>query len=158
REVRTSDPSFYRWTQWIFLQLFESWYDRETNKARPIAELVTHFDNHGTDGTDAVCGEEFIFTPEEWEGFDERRRDEILQNYRLAYRSESTVNWCPDLGTVLANDEVKDGRSERGGFPVVQKKMMQWSLRITAYSQRLLEGLEEVSWPEALKESQRNWI
>ncbi|MEQ9263165.1 MAG: leucine--tRNA ligase [Owenweeksia sp.] len=158
REVRTSNPDFYRWTQWIFLELFNSWYDKETNKAAPIAELITRFDNHGTEGTNAVCGEEMIFTPEEWAGYNEVRREEVLQNYRLAYRAESTVNWCPELGTVLANDEVKDGRSERGGYPVVQKKMMQWSMRISAYAQRLLEGLDAIDWPEPLKESQRNWI
>ncbi|HCQ15635.1 MAG TPA: leucine--tRNA ligase, partial [Cryomorphaceae bacterium] len=134
REVRTSNPDFYRWTQWIFLQLFNSWYDKETDKALPIAELITRFDNHGTEGTFAVCGLELAFTPEEWAGYDDARREDILQNYRLAYRAESTVNWCPELGTVLANDEVKDGRSERGGYPVVQKKMMQWSMRITAYA------------------------
>src|SRR5690606_14942476 len=108
-------------------------YDIETDSARPIAELVTRFANHGTEGTKAVCGEEMIFTPEEWDGYDEIVQEQILQNYRLAYRAESTVNWCPELGTVLANDEVKDGRSERGGYPVIQKKMMQWSMRITAY-------------------------
>ena len=158
REVRTSNPDFYRWTQWIFLQLFNSWYDKETDKALPIAELITRFDNHGTEGTFAVCGLELAFTPEEWAGYDDARREDILQNYRLAYRAESTVNWCPELGTVLANDEVKDGRSERGGYPVVQKKMMQWSMRITAYAQRLLDGLDTIDWPEPLKESQRNWI
>ncbi len=158
REVRTSNPDFYRWTQWVFLELFNSWYDRETDKALPLADLITRFNNHGTEGTDAVCGEEMSFTPEEWAGFNDARREEVLQNYRLAYRAESTVNWCPELGTVLANDEVKDGRSERGGYPVIQKKMMQWSMRITAYAQRLLSGLETIDWPEPLKESQRNWI
>lgn len=158
REVRTSDPSFYRWTQWIFLQLFDSWYDYDTEKAKPIEELIWYLHKHGTDGLNAACGEEFHITPEEWEGFDASSREQILQNYRLAYRSESTVNWCPALGTVLANDEVKDGLSERGGHPVVQKKMMQWSMRITAYADRLLEGLNHIDWSDSLKESQRNWI
>lgn len=158
REVRTSDPEFYKWTQWIFLQLFNCWYNMENGRAEPIAELVTRFTNHGTEGTFAHCGEELQFTPEEWDGYDDELKERVLQNYRLAYRAESTVNWCPELGTVLANDEVKDGLSERGGHPVVQKKMMQWSLRITAYGQRLLNGLETIDWPESLKESQRNWI
>ena len=158
REVRTSDPDFYKWTQWIFLQLFDSWYDLETHKAEPISELVSSFDYSGTEGLEAVCGETMTFSAEDWATYDEQKKEEILQNYRLAYRAESTVNWCPDLGTVLANDEVKDGRSERGGHEVVQKKMMQWSMRITAYSQRLLDGLDTIDWPESLKESQRNWI
>lgn len=158
REVRTSEPSFYRWTQWIFLQLFDSWYDYDQEKARPLEELIWHFHKSGTADLNAACEEELGFTPEEWEGFDEAAREQILQNYRLAYRSESTVNWCPALGTVLANDEVKDGLSERGGYPVVQKKMMQWSMRITAYADRLLYGLDQIDWSESLKESQRNWI
>jgi leucyl-tRNA synthetase len=158
REVRTSDPSYYRWTQWIFLQLFDSWYDESQQKARPIEDLLLHFQRQGTQDLHAAGAEQLHFTPEEWDGFDDTVRENILQNYRLAYRTESTVNWCPALGTVLANDEVKDGLSERGGHPVVQKKMMQWSMRITAYAQRLLNGLDEIDWPESLKEAQRNWI
>ena len=158
REVRTSDPKFYRWTQWIFLQLFDSWYDYDQEKARSIEDLIWYFHKIGSSGLNAACEEDLHFTPEEWEGYDEATREQILQNYRLAYRSESTVNWCPALGTVLANDEVKDGLSERGGHPVVQKKMMQWSMRITAYGDRLLAGLEHIDWSESLKESQRNWI
>ncbi len=158
REVKTSDPKFYKWTQLQFLWFFDSWYNLETQEARSMAELLTRFDNHGTEGTFAACGEELHFTPEEWAGYNDETRERILQNYRLAYRAESTVNWCPALGTVLANDEVKDGRSERGGHPVFQKKMMQWSLRISAYAERLLAGLEDIDWSESLKESQRNWI
>ncbi|PTM04974.1 MAG: leucine--tRNA ligase [Bacteroidetes bacterium] len=158
REVRTSNPDFYRWTQWIFLQLFDSWYDEEKAQARPIEDLIWHLHKYGTEDLHAAAGEDLSLSPEEWEGFDEATREQILQNYRLAYRSESTVNWCPALGTVLANDEVKDGLSERGGHPVVQKKMMQWSMRITAYAERLLAGLEEIDWTESLKDSQRNWI
>lgn len=158
REVRTSNPDYYHWTQWLFLQLFDSWYDLEQQKARPIEDLIWYLHEHGTDGLQAACGEEIYLSPEEWIGFNEAAREQVLQNYRLAYRSESTVNWCPALGTVLANDEVKEGLSERGGHPVVQKKMMQWSMRITAYADRLLAGLDEIDWSEALKESQRNWI
>lgn len=158
REVRTSEPNFYRWTQWIFLQLFDSWYDYDQEQAKSIEELIWHFHKKGSEGLNAACEEDLHFTPEEWEGYDEKTREQVLQNYRLAYRSESTVNWCPALGTVLANDEVKDGLSERGGHPVVQKKMMQWSMRITAYADRLLAGLDTIDWSESLKESQRNWI
>lgn len=158
REVRTSNPDFYRWTQWIFIQLFNSWYDVSADKARDIQELVAHFDAHGSAGVQAHCGEEMNFTAEEWSAMDEMQKSETLLNYRLAYRSESMVNWCPELGTVLANDEVKDGVSERGGYPVVQKKMMQWSMRISAYAERLLQGLDTIDWSEALKETQRNWI
>ena len=158
REVRTSDSSFYRWTQWIFLQLFDSWYDYDQEKARPIEDLIWILHNDGSQGLNAACGQELYITPEEWEGYDEQLRENVLQNYRLAYRSESTVNWCPALGTVLANDEVKDGLSERGGYPVVQKKMMQWSMRITAYGDRLLAGLDQIDWSDSLKDSQRNWI
>lgn len=158
REVRTSDPDFYRWTQWIFLKLYDSWYCQDAKRARPIKELEEHFDLHGSDKLTAHAGEEMHFTAEDWKGMSAADREKLLQNYRLAYRAESTVNWCPELGTVLANDEVKDGLSERGGYPVVQKKMMQWSLRITAYAERLLQGLDEIDWPESLKETQRNWI
>ncbi len=158
REVRTCDPEYYRWTQWIFKQLFNSWYDKTKDKAKDIDLLVNHFENHGTDGISAACGVEMSFSSKEWRSYDVLKKSDILSNYRLAYRAESTVNWCPELGTVLANDEVKDGVSERGGYPVVQKKMMQWSMRITAYAQRLLDGLDTIDWSESLKETQRNWI
>lgn len=158
REVRTSNADFYRWTQWIFIQLFHSWYDLEQDKARSIEDLIHHFEALGTTDLQAHCGEELTFTAEAWSNMTEAEQSETLLNYRLAYRSESMVNWCPELGTVLANDEVKDGVSERGGYPVVQKKMMQWSMRISAYAERLLQGLEEIDWSDALKETQRNWI
>lgn len=164
REVRTSDPGFYKWTQWIFLQLFNSWYDPQANKARPISELVARFEQQGCQGQDASVltgdNEAFIgpFNAGEWNAFDERTRQMVLQHFRLAYLSDAWVNWCPALGTVLANDEVKDGVSERGGHPVERKRMPQWSLRITAYAQRLLDGLDPLEWPESLKETQRNWI
>lgn len=164
REVRTSNPDFYKWTQWIFLQLFNSWYDPRANQARPVSELIARFEGQGCQGQDASVltgdSEEFIgaFTAQEWNGFDERTRQMVLQRFRLAYLSDAWVNWCPALGTVLANDEVKDGVSERGGHPVERKRMPQWSLRITAYAQRLLDGLAPLEWPESLKETQRNWI
>lgn len=158
REVRTSDPEYYKWTQWTFIQLFNSWYNNSTQKAEKIADLIAIFENSGNNDIDAACGEIENFSAEKWNDFDEKQQQEILMNYRLAYLSETMVNWCPDLGTVLANDEVKDGLSERGGFPVVKKLMKQWSLRITAYSQRLLDGLDTLDWPDSLKEMQRNWI
>ena len=164
REVRTSDPSFYQWTQWIFLQLFDSWYDHEAQKAKPIHTLVMRFEHQGWQPTDpcALTGdvEEELgaFSAAEWKAFDERTQQRILQNFRLAYLSEAWVNWCPALGTVLANDEVKDGVSERGGHPVERKRMPQWSMRITAYAQRLLDGLNALDWSESIKEAQRNWI
>ncbi len=158
REVRTSSPEFYKWSQWIFIQLFESWYDKSKDKARAISELITHFTSKGTDGLSAHQDEELSFSAEEWTNMSEVEQSDVLLNYRLAYRSESMVNWCPALGTVLANDEVKDGVSERGGYPVIQKKMMQWSMRISAYAERLLKGLDEIDWSDALKEIQRNWI
>ena len=164
REVRTSDSSFYKWTQWIFLQLFDSWYDAKADKAHPISELITRFEAQGCMGQDAsvLTGdvEAFVgeFTAAEWNGFDERTKQLVLQRFRLAYLSDAWVNWCPALGTVLANDEVKDGVSERGGHPVERKRMKQWSLRITAYAQRLLDGLDGLDWSESIKEAQRNWI
>lgn len=158
REVRTSDPKYYKWTQWIFLKFFNSWYNKKTNKAEPVKTLLQHLEKFGTKGLDAACTQQLSFTAEEWNTWSEEKKQQTLLNYRLAYRSESVVNWCPALGTVLANDEVKDGLSERGGYPVVQKKMMQWSLRITAYAQRLLEGLEQIDWSDSIKEAQRNWI
>ena len=158
REIRTSDPAYYRWTQWIFIELFHSWYNKAIDRAENISTLVAHLEKFGTENLDAVQSEELNFTAEEWLNASEADKQDILLNYRMAYRAETTVNWCPALGTVLANDEVKDGKSERGGYPVYQKKMMQWSMRITAYSDRLLRGLDELDWSEAVKESQRNWI
>lgn len=158
REIRTSDASYYKWTQWIFIQLFNSWYNKSTDKAEPIETLIQHFETRGTLNLSAVQNDALNFTAEEWKSASELDRQDILLNYRLAYRAETTVNWCPGLGTVLANDEVKDGKSERGGFPVFQKKMMQWSMRITAYSERLLQGLKTLDWPQPLKDSQEYWI
>ena len=158
REIRTSDPAYYRWTQWIFIELFHSWYNKAADRAENISTLVAHLEKFGTENLDAVQSEELNFTAEEWLNASEADKQDILLNYRMAYRAEAIVNWCPALGTVLANDEVKDGKSERGGYPVYQKKMMQWSMRITAYSDRLLRGLDGLDWSEAVKESQRNWI
>ncbi len=158
REVRTSDASYYKWTQWIFIQLFHSWYNKNTDKAESIETLIQHFEEKGSEGLNANQNEELNFTAEEWKNASEIDKGAILLNYRLAYRAETTVNWCPALGTVLANDEVKDGKSERGGFPVFQKKMMQWSMRISAYSERLLQGLKTLDWPQPLKDSQEYWI
>ena len=158
RELRTSDASYYQWTQWIFIQLFHSWYNKANDRAECISTLVQHLEKYGTEGLFAAQSEALDFSAEQWKAYTETTKQEILLNYRMAYRAETTVNWCPALGTVLANDEVKDGKSERGGYPVFQKKMMQWSMRITAYSDRLLKGLEGLDWSEAVKESQRNWI
>ena len=158
REVRTCDPKYYHWTQWAFQKMFGSYYDNAQQKARPIEELVAAFENGGTEGVSAACSEELSFTAAEWQVMDERRRQEVLMNYRIAYLGETMVNWCPQLGTVLANDEVVDGVSERGGYPVVQKKMRQWCLRVSAYAQRLLDGLDTIDWTDSLKETQRNWI
>ena len=158
REVRTSDPSYYKWTQWIFIQLFHSWYNKTADKAESIDTLIQHFAAKGTQGLDAQQNDVLEFTAEEWNAASEMDKEDILLNYRLAYRAETTVNWCPALGTVLANDEVKDGKSERGGYPVYQKKMMQWSMRISAYSERLLQGLNTLDWPQPLKDAQEYWI
>ncbi|WP_257658966.1 leucine--tRNA ligase [Parapedobacter lycopersici] len=159
REVRTSDPEYYRWTQWIFMQLFDAWYNKASDRAEPIRSLITHFETRGSSGVLAVSDEDTAaFTAAEWAGFSDAEKQRELLKYRLAYLRESTVNWCAALGTVLANDEVINGVSERGGYPVEQKKMMQWSMRITAYAERLLTGLETVDWPEPLVEMQRNWI
>jgi len=159
REVRTSSPDYYKWTQWIFMQLFNSWYNKDADKADSIAKLVEHFEQNGSAGINAVCDDEILsFTADEWKAKSHNDQQAELLKYRLTYLRESTVNWCPALGTVLANDEVKDGFSERGGYPVEQKKMMQWSMRITAYADRLLKGLDTIDWPEPLKEMQRNWI
>ena len=158
REVRTCDPKYYHWTQWAFQRMFESYYDNRQQKAMPIAGLVEAFEQGGTEGIDAACSEDMAFTADDWRAMDERRRQEVLMNYRIAYLGETMVNWCPQLGTVLANDEVVDGVSERGGYPVVQKKMRQWCLRVSAYAQRLLDGLDTIDWTDSLKETQRNWI
>lgn len=158
REVRTCDPKYYKWTQWAFLKMFDSYYNNVCQKARPIAELVAAFEQNGTQGVDAACTHELSFTAEEWKAMSEAEKEATLQNYRLAFRADTLVNWCPGLGTVLANDEVKDGLSVRGGFPVEQKQMKQWQLRVTAYAQRMLDGLEQLEWSESLKEIQRNWI
>jgi leucyl-tRNA synthetase len=158
REVRTCDPFYYKWTQWTFLQLFKSWYDNDLQKARPIGQLIEQLGLTGTENLNAACTEKLSFSAGEWNTMNEHRQQEILMNYRLAYLNDTMVNWCPALGTVLANDEVKDGFSERGGHPVERKMMKQWSLRVSAYAQRLLDGLEGVDWSESLKEVQRNWI
>ncbi len=159
KEIQTCDPDYYKWTQWIFMQIFDSWYDNDRSKARRIQELVNEFEQSGNKEIDAACDDDTpLFSSEEWKGWSEEQQQSILLKYRLTYLSETTVNWCPELGTVLSNDEVKDGFSERGGFPVVRKKMKQWSMRITAYAERLLQGIETIDWPEPLKEMQRNWI
>ncbi len=158
REVRTCDPEYYKWTQWAFLKMFSHWYDRSQEKARPISELENIFEREGNSSVNAVCGEVPVFTGDEWKGFSEKERADILMNYRIAYQGETSVNWCPALGTVLANDEVKDGYSVRGGHPVEQKKMLQWQLRVSAYAERLLSDLEELEWTDSLKDMQRNWI
>ena len=158
REVRTCEPEYYKWTQWAFLKMFAHYYDRKQQKACPIEELVAHFAAHGTEGVDAACTTELTFTAAEWSTMNEEEREQVLQNYRLAFRADTMVNWCPQLGTVLANDEVKDGLSVRGGFPVEQKRMKQWLLRVTAYAQRMLDGLDSLEWSDSLKEIQRNWI
>ena len=158
REFRTSDPEYYKWTQWAFLQMFGSWYDNKLQKARPIEDLVKAFEVGGSIAVDAACSEGAPFTAGEWKAFSEKEKADVLMRYRLAYQGESTVNWCPALGTVLANDEVKDGFSERGGHPVFQKKMTQWQLRVSAYAGRLLDGLDKLDWTDSLKEMQRNWI
>lgn len=158
REVRTSDPKFYRWTQWIFMELFDSWYNQDSDKAEPIATLVAHLNAHGTEGLNAASDATETYSAEAWKAMSEGDQQRLLLDYRLAFLSETLVNWCPALGTVLANEEVKDGLSERGNYPVVRKRMQQWSLRITAYAERLLQGLDTIDWPEPLKEIQRNWI
>ena len=158
REFRTSDPEYYKWTQWAFLQMFGSWYDNKLQKACPIEDLVKAFEVGGSAAVDAACSEGAPFTAGEWKAFSEKEKADVLMRYRLAYQGESTVNWCPALGTVLANDEVKDGFSERGGHPVFQKKMTQWQLRVSAYAGRLLDGLDKLDWTDSLKEMQRNWI
>ncbi|AFL82873.1 leucyl-tRNA synthetase [Belliella baltica DSM 15883] len=159
KEVRTSDPAYYRWTQWIFMQLFKSYYDKDEDKAKSIDSLISRFENKGNAGVNAVCDEDTSeFSASDWNNFNQEKQQEILLKYRLTFLAETTVNWCAALGTVLSNDEVKDGFSERGGHPVERKKMMQWSMRITAYADRLLKGLDTVEWTEPIKEMQRNWI
>ncbi|MGC8865029.1 MAG: leucine--tRNA ligase [Bacteroidales bacterium] len=158
REVRTCDPEYYKWTQWTFIQLFHHWYDRSLDKARPIADLISIFEKEGNLHVNAACGEVRAFNADEWKAMNEQEQSDILMQYRLAYLSDTMVNWCPELGTVLANDEVSNGLSVRGGHPVERVKMKQWLLRITAYAQRLLDGLERIEWSESIKEIQRNWI
>ena len=158
REIRTCDPEYYKWTQWAFLQMFDSWYDNVQQKARPIAELEAAFAEGGSAAADAACGEVNPFTAEEWKAFTDKEKSDVLMQYRIAYQGETAVNWCPALGTVLANDEVKEGYSVRGGHPVEQKKMTQWQLRVSAYAGRLLEDLEDLDWTDSLKDMQRNWI
>lgn len=158
REVRTSDPNYYKWTQWIFGLFFTHWYDNDAQKARPIDALLTHFQQHGNSGINAACTPNPAFTSEEWMSMSAAEKDSILNHYRLAFVNETTVNWCAELGTVLANEEVVNGVSERGGYPVVRKKMKQWALRITAYADRLIQGLDTVDWSDSIKEIQRNWI
>ncbi len=158
REIRTCDPGYYKWTQWAFLKMFESWYDNVQQKARPIAELEAAFAQGGSSAVDAACGDVAPFTAEEWASFSDKEKAAVLMQYRIAYQGETAVNWCPALGTVLANDEVKEGYSVRGGHPVEQKKMTQWQLRVSAYAGRLLEDLEDIDWTDSLKDMQRNWI
>ena len=158
REVRTCDPGYYKWTQWAFLQMFGSWYDNVQQKARPIAELEQLFAQGGSAAADAACADVTPFSAEEWNAFDDAQKAEVLMQYRIAYQGETAVNWCPALGTVLANDEVKEGYSVRGGHPVEQKKMTQWQLRVSAYAGRLLDDLEDLDWTDSLKDMQRNWI
>ncbi len=158
REVRTCDPAYYKWTQWAFLEMFGHWYDYDRQQARPIEELVAHLAAQGTTALHAAQSDELHLTAEAWAAMDETEREHVLQNYRLAFRADTMVNWCPKLGTVLANDEVKDGLSVRGGYPVEQKRMKQWLLRVTAYAERMLVGLEQLEWSDSLKEIQRNWI
>ena len=158
REVRTCDPAYYKWTQWAFLKMFGSWYDNAAGKARPIEDLVAAFEKGGSASVDAACSDHDPFTAAQWNAFSQKEKSDMLMNYRIAYQGETSVNWCAGLGTVLANDEVKDGLSVRGGFPVEQKKMLQWQLRVSAYAGRLLEGLDKIDWTDSLKEMQRNWI
>ena len=158
REVRTCDPHYYHWTQWAFEHMFNSYYDNRLQKAQPISELIRHFEEEGTLDLDVAQGEELMFSARDWMSMDELEQQEKLMNYRIAYLGETMVNWCPGLGTVLANDEVVNGVSERGGYPVVQKLMKQWCLRVSAYAQRLLDGLETINWSDSIKETQKNWI
>ena len=158
REVRTCDPIYYKWTQWAFQRMFKSYFSTSSHKAQPTIKLIEHFELMGTENCNALGTEELHFTAADWASFSEKKKQEVLMNYRIAYLADTMVNWCPKLGTVLANDEVVDGVSVRGGYPVVQKKMRQWCLRVSAYAQRLLDGLEDIDWTDSLKETQRNWI
>ena len=158
REVRTCEPSYYKWTQWAFQKMFGSYYDNAEGKALPIEKLATYLSEYGTQGLNVAQSEELKLSAAEWNAMNEREQQQVLMNYRIAYLGETMVNWCAELGTVLANDEVVDGLSVRGGYPVVQKKMRQWCLRVSAYAQRLLDGLDQIDWTESLKETQRNWI
>lgn len=158
REIKTCEPIYYKWTQWAFIKMFESYYCNEEQKAKPIEELIKHFQEKGSYGINVACSEELNFTAQEWNSKSEKEQQELLMNYRIAYLGETMVNWCPALGTVLANDEVVDGVSERGGHPVIQQKMKQWCLRVSAYAQRLIDGMETIEWTESIKETQRNWI
>ena len=158
REIKTCDPEYYKWTQWAFIKMFDSWYCQRADAAKPISMLVDIFNEQGNAKVKAACSETPIFTAEQWKSYDEKKQQEILMNYRIAYLADISVNWCPQLGTVLANDEVSEGLSVRGGFPVEQKVMRQWSLRVSAYAQRLLDGLDKIDWTDSLKETQRNWI
>ena len=159
REVRTSSPDYYKWTQWIFIQLFNAYFDISLNKAEPIAKLIAVFEKQGNASINVACDDDIDhFTSEEWQGYSNTKKEEVLLKYRLTYIANTEVNWCPELGTVLANDEIVNGVSERGGYPVIRKKMKQWSMRISAYAERLLQGLDTIDWTESLKESQRNWI
>ena len=158
REVRTCDPNYYHWTQWAFEKMFNSYYDNTLKKAQPIETLIAHFEDNGTLGMDVACTEEKVFSARDWKSMNEKEQQQTLMNYRIAYLGETMVNWCAGLGTVLANDEVVEGVSVRGGYPVVQKKMRQWCLRVSAYAQRLLDGLDTIDWTDSLKETQRNWI
>ena len=158
REIKTCDPEYYKWTQWAFIQMFNHYYDTAANKALPVHELIEHFEHKGSEGVKAACTEELTFTADEWKAMDEKQKSDTLMNYRIAYLGNTMVNWCPKLGTVLANDEVSEGVSIRGGYPVEQKLMYQWCLRVSAYAQRLLDGLDRLDWTESLKETQRNWI
>lgn len=158
REVRTCEPEYYKWTQWAFIQMFNSYYCNDEQQARPIDELISAFKEQGSKGLNVACGEDLIFSADEWNTKNEKEQQEILQNYRIAYLGETMVNWCPALGTVLANDEVINGLSERGGYPVEQRKMRQWCIRVSAYAQRLLNGLDKIDWTDSLKETQKNWI
>ena len=158
REIKTCDPEYYKWTQWAFIQMFNSYFDKNEEKALPISKLIENFETKGSADVNAACGKEMNFTAEEWKAFTDKEKSDILMNYRVAYLGNTMVNWCPKLGTVLANDEVSEGVSIRGGYPVEQKLMYQWCLRVSAYAQRLLDGLETIDWTDSLKETQRNWI
>lgn len=158
REIKTCDPEYYKWTQWAFIQMFNSYFDKNTGKAEPISKLIECFESAGTEKINAACSKDLVFTSGEWKGYSEKEKSDVLMNYRIAYLGNTMVNWCPKLGTVLANDEVSEGVSIRGGYPVEQKLMYQWCLRVSAYAQRLLDGLETIDWTESLKETQRNWI